>query len=53
MAMQALIEYAVQSRMRDVMDVTVTVEVPHGHGFSKHIQIDENNLSDLQEVEVR
>ncbi|KAG8180373.1 hypothetical protein JTE90_025423 [Oedothorax gibbosus] len=51
-AMQALIEYAVQSRMRDVMDVTVTVEVPHANGFTKHIQIDENNLSDLQGVEI-
>lgn len=51
-AMEALIEYAVQSRIRDVMDVTVTVESPSVPGFSQQIQIDESNLSDLQTVEV-
>lgn len=50
--MEALIEYGIESRMRDVMDVTVTVEAPSIPGFSRQIQIDENNLSDLQTVEV-
>ncbi|XP_035217287.1 CD109 antigen-like isoform X3 [Stegodyphus dumicola] len=50
-AMQALIEYAIQSRLRDVMDVTVTIEYP-ATGFSKHIQIDDNNFSDLQTLEI-
>lgn len=50
--MEALIEYSVQSRVRDVMDVTVTIEVPSIPGFSRQIQIDETNLSDQQTVEV-
>ncbi|KFM78461.1 Alpha-2-macroglobulin, partial [Stegodyphus mimosarum] len=49
--MQALIEYAIQSRLRDVMDVTVTIEYP-ATGFSKRIQIDDNNFSDLQMLEI-
>ncbi|GFR30237.1 CD109 antigen [Trichonephila clavata] len=51
-ALQALMEYAVQSRVRDVMDVTVTVEVPSLPGYSRQIQIDENNYSDLQTIEI-
>ncbi|XP_042896102.1 CD109 antigen isoform X6 [Parasteatoda tepidariorum] len=51
-AMQALMEYAIQSRVRDVMDVTVTVESPSTVGFSKQLQIDEDNYSELQTVEI-
>ncbi|XP_054709212.1 CD109 antigen-like [Uloborus diversus] len=51
-AMQALIEYAVQSRQRDVMDVTVSVEAPSTPGFSKQLHIDENNFSELQKIDI-
>ena len=50
--MEALIEYAVQSRVREVMDVTVTVEASSIPGFSHQIQIDEHNLSEQQKVDV-
>lgn len=47
--MEALIEYAVESRIREVMDVTVTIET--ATNFSRQIQIDETNFSDQQTVE--
>ncbi|XP_055936007.1 CD109 antigen-like isoform X2 [Argiope bruennichi] len=50
--MQALMEYAIQSRLRDVIDVTVTVEVPSLPGYSRSIHVDENNFSRLQKIEI-
>lgn len=50
-AMQALIEYSIQSRMRDVTDVTLTVE-SSSQGFSKQFHINENNLSQLQKLQI-
>ncbi|XP_054723175.1 CD109 antigen-like [Uloborus diversus] len=51
-AMQALIEHAIQSRVRDVIDVSVTIEVPSVPGFVKQIHIGEDNLSKQQHFEI-
>ncbi|KFM63961.1 CD109 antigen, partial [Stegodyphus mimosarum] len=51
-AMQALIEHAIQSRVRDVIDVTVTIEVPSVPGFIKQIHIGDENLSKQQQFEI-
>ncbi|XP_035228581.1 ovostatin-like [Stegodyphus dumicola] len=50
--MQALIEHAIQSRVRDVIDVTVTIEVPSVPGFIKQIHIGDENLSKQQQFEI-
>nr|XP_042903885.1 CD109 antigen isoform X1 [Parasteatoda tepidariorum]XP_042903886.1 CD109 antigen isoform X2 [Parasteatoda tepidariorum]XP_042903887.1 CD109 antigen isoform X3 [Parasteatoda tepidariorum] len=51
-AMQALIEHAIQSRIRDVVDVTVTIEVPSVPGFVKQLHIGDDNLSKQQKFEI-
>ncbi|GFW23832.1 ovostatin [Trichonephila clavipes] len=51
-AMQALIEHAIQSRVRDVIDVSLTIEMPSVPGFIKHIHIGEDNLSKQQHFEI-
>lgn len=50
--MQALIEHAIQSRVRDVIDISVTIEVPSVPGFVKQVHIGEDNLSKQQLFEV-
>ncbi|KAF8787021.1 CD109 antigen-like [Argiope bruennichi] len=51
-ALQALIEHAIQSRVRDVIDVSLTIEIPAVPGFIKHIHIGEDNLSKQQSFEI-
>ncbi|GIX92091.1 CD109 antigen [Caerostris darwini] len=51
-ALQSLMEYNIQSRLRDVMDVTVTVEVPSLPGYSRQIHIDDVNFSEMHTVEI-
>jgi CD109 antigen len=51
-ALQALIEYAVQSRLREVIDITITIEAPSSTNFSQIIHIGEENLSQLQEFDI-
>ncbi len=51
-ALQALIEYAVQSRLREVTDITITIEAPSSRNFSEIIHIGEENLSQLQEFDI-
>lgn len=51
-ATQALIEYSIQSRLRDVTDVTITIEVPSTTGFVKQVHISEDNLAQLQTLEI-
>ncbi|GFS99779.1 CD109 antigen [Nephila pilipes] len=51
-AMQALIEHAIQSRVRDVIDVSLTIEMPSVPGFIKHVHIGEDNLSKQQHFEI-
>lgn len=52
LAMQALTEYAEQSRLRDVTDITITVEVPSTPGFTKQLHIGQENLSKLQTLNI-
>lgn len=52
-ALEALIEYSIQSRLRDVTDVSITVEAPATPGFAKNFHIGEDNLSVKQSLEVR
>lgn len=52
MAMQALTEFSVQSRSRDVTDITVTVEAPSTPGFTRQLHIGRDNLSKLQTLSV-
>ncbi|XP_064466508.1 CD109 antigen-like [Ornithodoros turicata] len=52
LAMQALSEYAIQSRLRDVTDITVTVEVPSTPGFTRKLHIGKDNLSTLQTLTI-
>ncbi|XP_055952326.1 CD109 antigen-like [Argiope bruennichi] len=51
-ALQALMAYAAQNRPQNGLDVTVTVELPSVPGYSQHVQIDENNLSQLQTIQI-
>ncbi len=40
-------EYTVQSRLREVIDITITIEAPSSTNFSQIIHIGEENLSQL------
>ena len=51
-AFQALIEYSIQSRLRDVTNIDVTIEVPSVAGFEKKIHIGQHNLATLQSYEI-
>uniref|UniRef100_A0A6B2E7M4 Putative alpha-macroglobulin n=1 Tax=Phlebotomus kandelakii TaxID=1109342 RepID=A0A6B2E7M4_9DIPT len=51
-AMKALIEYTVRSRIRDVSQLAVTVEATSLPGKSKTLYITDNNLADLQSIEI-
>lgn len=52
-AFQALIEYSIQSRLRDVTDIDVTIEVPSVAGFEKKLHIGQNNLARLQSYDIQ
>jgi hypothetical protein len=51
-AFQALIEYSIQSRLRDVTDIDVTIEVPSSAGFEKKVHIGQGNLANLQAYDI-
>lgn len=51
-ALQALIEYSIQSRLREVTDITINIEAPSSRNFSKQIHIGEENPSKLQEFDI-
>lgn len=51
-AYQALIEYAIQSRLREVIDIKISIEAPASRNFSKSVHIGEENLSTLQEFDI-
>ncbi|CAM1298182.1 Tep6 (predicted) [Pycnogonum litorale] len=51
-AMQALMYYSVRSQLRDVTDITITVEVPSYKEYVKQINIREDNLLDLQVIDI-
>lgn len=52
-AFQALIEYSIQSRLRDVTNIDVTIEVPSVAGFEKKLHIGQQNLAQLQAYEIQ
>jgi hypothetical protein len=52
MAMKALIEYTVRSRVRDVSSLAITVE-PSSLNISKTLHITDNNIAKLQNIDVR
>lgn len=51
-AMKALIDYTVRSRLRDVSTLTVTVEATALPGQAKILRVNENNIANLQKIEV-
>lgn len=51
-ALQALIEYSIQSRLRDVTNIEVTIEAPSSAGFEKKLRITPENLSKLYSYEI-
>ncbi|KAI1297215.1 Antigen -like protein [Halotydeus destructor] len=51
-AFQAVIEYSIQSRLRDVTDIDITIEAPASEGFEEKVNIGQENLSKLQAFEI-
>ncbi|GAB0098879.1 macroglobulin complement-related [Sergentomyia squamirostris] len=51
-AMKALIEYTIRSRIRDVSKLMVTVEATSLPGKSKTLYINDKNLAELQSIEI-
>lgn len=51
-AFQALIEYSIQSRLRDVTSIDVTIEAPSSAGFEEKLRITPENLSKLYSFEI-
>ncbi|KAG8228773.1 hypothetical protein J437_LFUL007766 [Ladona fulva] len=51
-AMKALSEYTVRSRLRDVLSLTVTVEATALPGVIKTLHVTDNNLAQLQKIEI-
>ncbi|KAH7984189.1 hypothetical protein HPB52_017848 [Rhipicephalus sanguineus] len=52
LAMQALTEFSIVSRSRDVTDIKVTVEAPSTPGFTRELHIGQENLSKLQTLSI-
>lgn len=52
MAMKALIEYTIRTRIRDVSQLAITVEATSLQGQSKHLTIHNRNIAQLQHIEV-
>lgn len=51
-ALKALIEYTVHSRIREVTQLAITVEATSLPGQQKILHINDNNLAQLQSIEV-
>ncbi|KPM04684.1 LDL, Prenyltransferase and alpha-2-macroglobulin domain-containing protein [Sarcoptes scabiei] len=51
-ALQALIDYSNKDRLRDVTDITITIEAPASHNFSSMLHISEENISKMQSVNI-
>ncbi|XP_053203111.1 CD109 antigen-like isoform X2 [Panonychus citri] len=51
-ALQALVEYSIQSRIRDITDIEVTIEAPSSPDFSERIEINSKNLARLQSFDI-
>lgn len=52
-ALKALIEYTVRSRIREVSSLSITVEATSLPGETNILNINDNNLAQLQSLEVR
>jgi CD109 antigen len=52
MAMKALIEYTIRTRIRDVSQLALTVEATSLQGQTKHLTIHDKNIASLQNLEV-
>lgn len=52
LAMQALMEFSILSRSRDVTNITITVEAPSTPGFTRELHIGQDNLSKLQTLSI-
>lgn len=52
LALQALIEFSVQSRLREVTDISITIEAPSSRNFYQKVHIGEENLSKLQSFDI-
>ena len=51
-ALEALIEYSINDRIRDVTDITVTIEAPTSYNFSRVLHIGEDKISKMQYVDI-
>lgn len=51
-AYQALVEYAIQSRTREITDIEITIEAPSSPNFLKKAEIKGTNLASLQSFEI-
>ncbi|KAJ6219290.1 hypothetical protein RDWZM_005102 [Blomia tropicalis] len=51
-AMEALNQYSINDRLRDVTDITVTIEAPTSVNFSHVLHIGEDNISKMQSVDI-
>lgn len=52
MAMKALIEYTIRTRIRDVSKLAITLEATSLQGQSKSLEIHDRNIAQLQNLEV-
>lgn len=52
-ALKALIEYTVRSRIRDVSQLAISVEATSLPGLTQTLYINDNNLAQLQSIDVR
>lgn len=51
--MQALMEYTVRSRIREVTDLTVTIKPSAVPGFEKTFQVKGSSMASLQKIQVQ
>lgn len=51
-ALKALIEYTVHTRIRDVSSLQLTIEATSLPGQTKYLSIDDKNLGSLQSIEI-
>ncbi|XP_055916292.1 CD109 antigen [Eupeodes corollae] len=51
-ALKALIEYTIHSRIREVSSLSISIEATSLPGQTKTLHIDDNNLAQLQSIEI-
>ncbi|KAJ9579706.1 hypothetical protein L9F63_004632, partial [Diploptera punctata] len=50
LALQALTEYAFRARLKDITDMTVTMELPSTPGFRHTLHVDNTTFSEIQKL---